>query len=161
MRRIGNFTAFFGAEDVLSNWHPSRFTYHEVDFNCVEQFMMYAKAMLFDDHEVAAKILETPSPKKQKQLGRDVSGFDEEIWLRSRESIVFVGCREKFRQNPDQGRVLSGTGSTILVEASRSDCIWGAGIGQWDPRITDPAKWPGLNLLGNTLMRVREVLFPM
>ncbi|MCA8002771.1 NADAR family protein [Burkholderia metallica] len=161
MRRIGNFTAFFGAEDVLSNWHPSRFSYHEVDFNCVEQFMMYAKAMLFDDHEVAAKILETPSPKKQKQLGRDVSGFDEEIWLRSRESIVFVGCREKFRQNPDQGRVLSGTGSTILVEASRSDCIWGAGIEQWDPRITDPAKWPGLNLLGNTLMRVREVHFSM
>ncbi|WP_332460751.1 hypothetical protein [Burkholderia gladioli] len=43
MRRIGNFTAFFGAEDVLSNWHPSRFTYHDVEFNCVEQFMMYAK----------------------------------------------------------------------------------------------------------------------
>ncbi|KVV21708.1 GTP cyclohydrolase [Burkholderia multivorans] len=160
MRRIGNFTAFSGAEDVLSKWHPSCFTYHDVEFNCVEQFMMYAKAMLFDDHRTGATILATRSPKVQKQLGRDVSGFDEDIWLKSRESIVFVGCREKFRQNHDQGRVLSGTGSTILVEASRSDKIWGAGIGQFDRRITEPAKWPGLNLLGDTLMRVRTVLFP-
>lgn len=57
MRRIGNITAFFGAADVFSNWHPCSFTFHEVKFNCVEQFMMYAKAMLFDDHVTAEAIL--------------------------------------------------------------------------------------------------------
>jgi predicted NAD-dependent protein-ADP-ribosyltransferase YbiA (DUF1768 family) len=40
MRRVGNFTLFFGAEDAFSNWHPCRFTYHDVDFVSVEQFMM-------------------------------------------------------------------------------------------------------------------------
>lgn len=40
MRKIGNFTAFFGADDVFSNWHPCRFTYHDVAFSSVEQFMM-------------------------------------------------------------------------------------------------------------------------
>src|SRR5258706_2550882 len=48
MRRIGNFTAFFGADDVFSNWHPCQFNYHDVDFMCIEQFMMFAKPKLFN-----------------------------------------------------------------------------------------------------------------
>ena len=38
MRRVGNLTAFFGADDVFSNWHPSRFSYHDVHVTSVEQF---------------------------------------------------------------------------------------------------------------------------
>lgn len=34
--------------------------------------------------------------------------------------------------------------------------VFGAG----DPGTTDPSKWRRLNLLGNTLMRVRDVLDP-
>ena len=40
MRRIGNITAFFGAADMLSNWYPCHFSYHEVAFTSTEQFMM-------------------------------------------------------------------------------------------------------------------------
>ncbi|MBU9589524.1 NADAR family protein [Burkholderia multivorans] len=158
MRRIGNITAFFGAADVFSNWHPSSFTYHEATFNCVEQFMMYAKAMLFDDHATAAAILASASPREQKRLGRSVCGFDEVRWVQVRESIMFVGCREKFRQNEAFANALLTTGTSILVEASPYDRIWGIGLGEHDPRIGDPSAWRGLNLLGKALMRVRDVL---
>jgi hypothetical protein len=40
MRKIGNITAFFGADDVFSNWHSCQFVYHDVVFTSVEQFMM-------------------------------------------------------------------------------------------------------------------------
>ncbi|AIV73732.1 NADAR family protein [Burkholderia pseudomallei] len=158
MRRIGNITAFFGAADVFSNWHPCCFTYHEVTFNSVEQFMMYAKALLFDDHATAAAILASASPREQKRLGRSVRGFDDARWVQVRESIMFVGCREKFRQNEAFVTALRATGASILVEASPYDRIWGVGLGEHDPRIADPSAWQGLNLLGKALMRVRDLL---
>ncbi|HDR9085976.1 GTP cyclohydrolase [Burkholderia vietnamiensis] len=158
MRRIGNITAFFGAADVFSNWHPCSFTFHEVEFNCVEQFMMYAKAMLFDDHVTAEAILASTSPREQKRLGRSVRGFDEQRWIEAREKIMFVGCREKFRQSEAFTIALLATGTSVLVEASPYDRIWGIGLGEHDSRIADPSAWLGLNLLGNALMRVRDVL---
>jgi ribA/ribD-fused uncharacterized protein len=158
MRRIGNFTAFFGADDVFSNWHPCRFSYHDVDFTCVEQFMMYAKAKLFSDEGSAEKILASRDPMTQKMIGRKVAGFDLRIWEKKRESIVFVGCREKFAQNPGLRSVLLATAPTELVEASPYDLIWSIGLGERDPRITDRSQWRGKNLLGITLMRVRDAL---
>ncbi|KVK86641.1 NADAR family protein [Burkholderia sp. MSMB1498] len=158
MRRIGNITAFFGAADVFSNWPPCRFTYHEVTFNCGEQFVMYAKALLFDDHATAAAILASTSPREQKRLGRSVNGFDDARWVQVRESIMFVGCREKFRQNEDFASALCATGMSVLVEASPYDRIWGVGLGELDRRIADPSAWQGLNLLGKALMHVRDAL---
>ncbi|MEX3790875.1 NADAR family protein [Paraburkholderia sp. BR14374] len=158
MRTIGNYTAFFGADDVLSNWHPCRFTYHGVSFTCVEQFMMYAKAKLFDDETSAAKILAATDPMTQKKLGRKVANFDLDIWVARRESIVFVGCREKFAQSHELRSVLLATAPTVLVEASPYDRIWGVGLGERDPRLTDESQWRGQNLLGIALMKVRDAL---
>jgi ribA/ribD-fused uncharacterized protein len=158
MRKVGNFTLFFWADDALSNWHPCRFSYHGVDFTTVEQFMMFSKAKLFADEDAAEAILATRHPKEQKALGRKVAGFDLSRWETKRESIVYVGCREKFAQNPGIRSLLLSTAPTELVEASPYDLIWGVGLGDRDPRITDKSQWRGLNLLGETLMKVRNAL---
>jgi len=55
MREIRGMTLFFGAEDTLSNWYPCSFEFRGVQFMCVEQFMMYAKAMLFSDWRTAKR----------------------------------------------------------------------------------------------------------
>jgi ribA/ribD-fused uncharacterized protein len=158
MRKVGNLTLFFGADDALSNWHPCRFSYHGVNFTSVEQFMMFSKAKLFSDDVSAEAILATRHPKDQKALGRKVQGFDPNIWLAKRESIVYVGCREKFSQNPGLRTLLLATAPTELVEASPYDLIWGVGLGERDPQILDKANWRGQNLLGITLMKVRDAL---
>jgi len=46
----------------------------------------------------------------------------------------------------------------VLVEASPVDTIWGIGLAADDQRARDPSDWPGLNLLGFALMRVRQAL---
>lgn len=158
MRKVGNFTLFFGAEDAFSNWHPCRFSYHGVEFSSVEQFMMFSKAKLFGDEESAVAILRAAHPKDQKAVGRKVKGFELARWVSRRESIVYVGCREKFAQNPGLRSLLLATAPTELVEASPFDRIWGVGLGQRDPLIADKANWRGMNLLGLTLDRVRETL---
>ena len=39
---------------VFSQWYLSKIKYNDdITFNCCEQFMMYSKAMLFNDKETA------------------------------------------------------------------------------------------------------------
>lgn len=147
---------FFGADHCFSNWHMSRFVVKNIEFNCVEQYMMYCKAKLFGDEEVASLIMKSKSPKIQKMLGRKVANYDEAIWSARRRGIVSVGIREKFKQNPDFLEVLFSTGKDVLVEASPWDRVWGVGLDARDDRINNPLKWQGQNLLGKILMEIRS-----
>lgn len=158
MRQTERYVFFFGKQDIFSNWHPCQFEYKGVRFNCVEQFMMYSKAMLFGDREVAERILASDDPKEQKALGRQVRGFDDAVWTEKCMSIVTVGCREKFAQSPALLDGLLATGSRQLVEASPYDKIWGIGMAAHDPRAENPDQWLGQNLLGKALMQARAVL---
>lgn len=152
------FTFFWRSDSPFSQWHPSRFTVDGQRFNSAEQYMMYGKAMLFGDDEVAGQILRAVSPRQQKSLGRKVRGFDDERWCREREDIVYRGNHAKFTQNAHLRAELMATGDTELVEASPTDLIWGVGMAEDNPLIHDPANWQGLNLLGKVLTRLRDDL---
>lgn len=158
MRQTDRFVFFFGKEDVFSNWYQSRFTYRDIEFNCVEQFMMFSKAKLFGDHLVAERVLATSNPKLQKSLGRTVVPFDQETWGAKCLNIVTVGCREKFAQNQSLLQALLRTGERTLVEASPYDREWGIGVAEDSPIAEHPDKWPGKNLLGQALMIARSQL---
>jgi hypothetical protein len=152
------FTFFWQQESPFSQWHPVEFVVKGQRFVCAEQYMMYGKAVLFGDLQVAQRILASASPKTHKALGREVSGFDESRWVRERERIVYEGNHAKFTQNPKLLELLLATAGTELVEASPTDRIWGVGLSEEDPRIQDPAQWRGQNLLGKVLTRLREDL---
>ncbi len=152
------FTFFWRTDSPFSNWHPSTFRIGFNTFNCMEQYMMYSKSMLFQDFKTAEKILAEPEPRKQKELGREVQGFNPDIWDLRKEGIVLIGLREKFYQNPHLLAALMETRGTILVEASPLDKIWGAGLDEEGCRNTPPGDWIGLNLLGLLLTQLRNEL---
>ena len=158
MSESSNFTFFWRSDSPFSQWHPSRFKIDGRRFNCAEQYMMYAKAVLFDDSATAEKILSARSPKQQKALGRKVCKFDEKRWKKQRESIVYRGNHAKFTQNEHLFEALMATGTTELVEASPVDRIWGVGMAADNPLIHDRGHWQGLNLLGKVLTRLRDDL---
>ncbi|WP_297568478.1 NADAR domain-containing protein [uncultured Faecalibaculum sp.] len=64
----------------------------------------------------------------------------------------------RFSQNPELKARLKATGSAILAECAVKDRIWGIGLSMTDPDRFEPSKWKGKNLLGCTLMMVREKL---
>lgn len=150
------FYFFYGSSNPLSNWHFAWFTVKGRRFPHVECFMMYCKAMLFGDIETADMILNESDPARCKQLGRQVRGFVEEVWVQKREIYVEIGCFAKFSQNPSKGLFLLSTNHLELVEASKFDTIWGIGLSSDDPRAMDHSKWRGSNLLGHVLERVRS-----
>lgn len=119
---------------------------------------MYHKAIVFDDQEIADKIVLEPEPKKQRALGRKVKGFDNEKWKAKREEIVEEGNWWKFTQHKKGGmsKMLLETGDRLLVEASPYDRIWGVGYSAANAEVNG-ANW-GENLLGKALMRVRDRL---
>ena len=53
---------------------------------------------------------------------------------------------------------LVNTGNVILAECAVKDRIWGIGLSMKDENRYDKSKWRGENLLGYTLMMVRERL---
>jgi hypothetical protein len=123
-----------------------------------ERVMMAGKARLFGDLAAADRILAARTPAEAKKLGREVQGFDEQVWEAARFEIVVAGSTAKFGQDPALRSYLVGTGRRVLVEASPLDRVWGIGLAADDPRAADPAGWRGLNLLGFALMEARDRL---
>jgi ribA/ribD-fused uncharacterized protein len=120
--------------------------------------MMYRKALLFGDSATAAEILRSDTPRRAKDLGRTVRGFEELTWREHRARIVVEGNLAKFNQNDRLRQYLLGTRDALLAEASPCDRIWGIGLAATDPRARDPARWRGENQLGTSLMEVRTQL---
>ena len=142
----------------LSQWWPVAFTVDGVLFRSAEHYMMWRKALLFGDEESAARIVAASHPRQAKMLGRRVGNFDDRTWEKHRYDIVVDAGLAKFGQHEELRRFLLGTGERVLVEASPTDRIWGIGLTGTDERVTDPAQWRGLNLLGFALMQVRAQL---
>lgn len=140
----------------FSQWYSAPFVVDGQRYPTAEHFMMAEKAALFGDLETRAQVLQAPNPGAAKALGRQVRGFDDAVWSVERFSIVTRANEAKFAQNPELGRFLKQTGYRVLVEASPVDRIWGIGLAQDDERASNPNLWRGLNLLGFSLMRVRD-----
>lgn len=181
------FEFFWHTVSPFSQWHPSKFEVKGITFSSAEQYMMYQKALLFRDKNIAKKILllneeykaiETflkgdisreeilsskvfknewgAIQKEIKQLGREVKGYNESVWLRNRERIILEGNLAKFSQNQDLKDILLSKKEKVFVDASPYDKIYGIGLKEDDPRAKDPTQWLGLNLLGKTLNKVVE-----
>jgi len=114
----------------MSQWYPCSFTAPappsagknapQMTFLTTEQYMMYQKAIVFKDDEIANKIILEPNLRKQKGLGRKVKGFDPKKWDKEKQKVVEDGNWWKFTQ-PKEGnmrKMLLGTGHRELVEVS-------------------------------------------
>lgn len=143
---------------VLSQWWPAAFEVDGTTYRHAEQFMMAEKARLFGDEETRRDVLSVDHPAEAKKLGRQVRGFDEEVWTSQRSEIVLRASLAKFGQDPALAAYLRSTAPRVLVEASPVDAIWGIGLSAGDDRARRPSEWLGLNLLGFALTEARARL---
>ena len=162
---------FYGEKNrfgELSNFYPCQFEIDPKEINLEhngdlkvkvsnsEQAIMYLKAILMEDLEIAELIKHESFPIKCKALGRKVKNFKDELWNSWREEIAVYVLKQKFESSLELKTFLLNTSSNTLVEASPKDKIWGIGISVKD--AIAGKEWQGQNLLGQYLMKVREII---
>jgi ribA/ribD-fused uncharacterized protein len=143
---------------VFSQWYPASFVVDDVEFRSAEHWMMAQKALLFGDHEIFTKVIKAEKPGEVKELGRQITGFDELKWNQRKFEIVKTGNVHKFNQDKRLKDFLIATGDRVIVEASPTDTVWGIGLSQDSRMIENPYTWRGENLLGFALMETRDFL---
>lgn len=153
-----NFLFFWKPNDFLSSSHISLFEYKNITFNCVNQFVLYSKAMQFGDTVSASRILKELEPKRQTSLGLKIKGVDEELWMQKQCNIVYVGYREKFMQSLELFGLLLDTEDYFIAQTTKEDWIGGIGLSADDDDAIDISRWQGMNIRGNALMKVRRFL---
>ncbi|KAI2616842.1 hypothetical protein GGR54DRAFT_223927 [Hypoxylon sp. NC1633] len=133
-------------------------SWHQISFNCAEQFMMYCKAGRFHDSATQKLVLAAHSPKEQKRLGRLTKGFNEASWDEIKSPVVVAGNMAKFKQNPRLKRILLDTEDRLIAEAASRDRVWGIGYNARQAMAGQNQERWGENRLGKALMEVRERL---
>ncbi|MBK6264771.1 NADAR family protein [Marivirga sp. S37H4] len=184
-KRLENekFTFFWETSSPFSQWHKSKFLASTCliqgvcldnlkrkdvlkdkfplitqEYSSAEQFMMYHKAIVFLDINIAEEIMSTNDVRKIKNLGRKVENYDGKVWEYYRSNIVYEGNKAKFTQNEELKQALFSTKGTTLVEAAPNDIIWGIGLSEDDTRSLKRETWKGKNLLGEILTNIRVEL---
>jgi len=152
------YTFFWGEDSPFSQFYRANFKINNIQFNCAEQFMMYSKAILFNDTETAHQILAEQKPAKQKKLGRLVKNFEPDKWNEIAETFVYQANFAKFTQNKPLLEKLMQTSNTEFVEVNPADTIWGIGLPPNNPKIYNKQLWRGQNKLGKILTQLREDL---
>ena len=142
----------------LSNWFYSPFNINKTHYTSAEQYIMHQKCLLFGDEESAKAVLATDYPDKQQNIGRQTKGYINSIWAGSRQLIAVRGLFAKFRQNDELQSKLFETKNSFLVECAHSDTIWACGKSLNEPARFDASKWTGQNILGFSIMEVRDTL---
>ena len=157
----GDVIGFFGELNPLSNFHQAPFSLNNINFHSSEQYIQYVKAQLFKDNQTSASILTSETAFESKQLARDIVGYNRDEWLAKATLLSKPGITEKFRQNPVLSTILTNTGNSRLVEASK-DRDWGTGIPLNDDRYLLPDCWANQHqgILGTILEEIRSELNP-
>ena len=143
---------------VFSQWYKSKFSDADREYISCEQYMMYQKAILFNDEKMAKLIMKEENQATLKNMGRRVKNFDVRIWDDNKYAIITQGNLFKFTQNKKLSKILLNTKDSILAEASPYDKVYGIGLNPFHPHVQCPSKWKGENLLGKALMEVRSIL---
>lgn len=148
-------TFIYGNNETKAKALQNLFSLDAQEYSSAEQFMMYHKAMIFLDREIAQQIMQTDDVRKIKNLGRQVKNYNEYVWKYFRSKVVYEGNKAKFTQNEELKQALFATKGTTLVEAAPNDIIWGIGLSEDDPRALKRETWLGKNLLGEILTQIR------
>lgn len=134
------------------------FTLDGRTFSSAGQYIVYRKCMCFGDAQSAELVMAEQDPAKRRAIGRALPGFRDIVWDGQKQVIAYQAHLARFRQNETLRLQLLNTGDAILVKCGQQDTVWGCGLGINQPERLDMNHWRGGNLLGFTLMEVRETL---
>ena len=126
IRNLDNAVLFYGRDAVFSNFHDSKFTLGDREWN-VEQYYQFHKAQYCGDESSAAAIKLADDPFEYRRLGHKIKINDH--WNDDvAKQIMQEAVKEKFSQNVHLKKQLLETGSKALIECIKHSRQV---LGQW------------------------------
>jgi ribA/ribD-fused uncharacterized protein len=107
----------------------------------------YFQAQKCDDPFYQKEILQATTPKMAAELGRRLDLKIRDNWEQIKDDVMYEALSAKFTQHQNLKELLLSTDNAIIVEHTSRDDYWG-----------DGGDGSGKNMLGKTLMKVREEL---
>lgn len=154
----GDAVVFYGRNSRFSNHYHSIFEWDNKSFSNMEQYLAYRRAKIAGRKDLANKAMNSNDPADSKRVLNELKAAPSEPeWIDSRHDILYSWLLAKFAQREDLMNYLLETENRQIGEASR-DTTWGIGLILTDRNVLSPRHWRGQNLLGTTLMEVRQEL---
>ena len=125
-------------------------------YNSVQQWIDAYKALLFGDDEDLKIIVNCRSSKLENFVAQKFNV--DEYWSEALYALTKKGIEEKVKQNEDVRKELKATGDCVIAEAQVYNPFWTTGVDIDDAHVLDYSKWPGNNMLGKLLMKIRDEL---
>ncbi len=147
MQEKGAIISFRGEHRFLSNFFVCDVKYEGRTYRSSEHAYQAAKCTVRVEHD---EIVNAKTPGEAKKLGRKCCLRDE--WEKIKAKVMWDIVKAKFEQNYTLRQQLLQTGEVVLVEGNR----WHDN--QFGVCYCDNCNGHGLNLLGRTLMYVRDQL---
>lgn len=146
---------FQGARDCLSNFHPCPVAYSGSVAKSSEHLYQAEKARRCGRPEVAEEILQASTAFQAKQMSKKIGNSSS--WEQQEENVKLMEdiVRAKVSSVESVREHLVATGVKTLAEAVPSDPFWGTGLSKEATMRTDPSAWPGKNVMGKILMKIR------
>lgn len=142
---------FRGQDSPFLTHHKREFQENGVTYTCIEQYLIATRAQTFEDAEAKTAIMEMDKPAAMKRVR--VQNFNKQTWNDHEIEVLERALKLRYEQNEDLKELLKDTGPN-----GTKDKFWGCGVPINSPDITDPSKWPCRNMLGTSLMNIRNNL---
>ena len=71
----------------------------KMTFNCVEQYIMYTKAIFFQEHDLAKTILQESNPIKVKWIAKSLKRYKQTKWHEISHAVLLKALRRKFQDD--------------------------------------------------------------
>jgi ribA/ribD-fused uncharacterized protein len=131
-------------------------TYHSA-----RQALSVELAKLFNDQAHVGSFMETESPEGIRYALEDVPGGADANrikWTTESIRLLYEIHTEKFTNYPALSAQLLETQNAVLASTEPNDSLLGIGLSEENPIAKNPKQWTGQNLLGRSLMDIRDLI---
>ena len=152
---------FKGQDCIFSNMYLCEpgVIYEGNLFNCSETAYQWKKALDMGHPDVAARILESRNGFEAKSVAKELDPKSVDMWKQTRGVSVMEKVLEaKFEHVVEFQDELLDSGNAYLAEVTYNR-FWAVGLSEEKAVKCKPEYFPGENVLGKLLMRLRSKHF--
>lgn len=141
---------------IFSNFSKCEVEMDGMTFKSSEHCYQWLAAKEALREDVAEAVFKASTPKEAKDLAQEIKGIIPN-WKDLRCDEMSKVLSAKAKSSAKFKNELLETGSKILSEGL-TDMYWGSGLTHMITQTTKPHFWPGCNMLGKLLMKLRQEL---